>query len=83
MDYVNEETIKHAFSYLTNDLYSVKERAKMSKFFVLEENQIRLNNFVNDLLSSEYLEYVMDTLNYGIERYLLDFKNVDYEYSIL
>ena len=78
LDYVNEETIKHAFSYLTNDLYSVKERAKMSKFFVLEENQIRLNNFVNDLLSSEYLEYVMDTLNYGIERYLLDFKNVDY-----
>ena len=78
LDVVNEDTIDHAIKYLTNYIFSESERRLMSEFFIYNNRTIMINESARQLLSGKYLDYVMDTLEYGINKYLIDFKNVDY-----
>lgn len=78
IDYVNEETIRHAFMFLTNELYSEKEQLKKKQYFKLQNNKLIFAENTICCLIDEYKSYVIDTLNYGIERYKLEFKTKNY-----
>lgn len=77
LDCVNEETICHAFKNLTNELYSEKEQLDRIQYFIMQDNQLFFSS--NSLqLTEEYKKYILDTINYGIERYKIEFKSKDY-----
>lgn len=78
LDYVNEETIMHSILFLTNELYSKKEKMKFTQFFTFDKNTIMFNKTYKDRLNNDYKYYLLDTINYGIKRYQLDFQTTDY-----
>lgn len=83
LDHVNVDTIKHAFLLLSNALYSEKEQAKMAQYFIVKNNTIKMTSHLQSMIDEEYMSPVMDTLNYGIERYKQEFKSTNYGVPLL
>jgi len=78
LDNVNEDTIKHAFTLLTNELYSDKEQLKLIPYLKIENESLMFTNEVLANLTEDYKHYLLDTINYGIDRYKLEFNTKDY-----
>lgn len=78
IDNVDLETVEHAFRYLANELFSEKERAKMNKYFNVNNKTLYRKGILEKILKGVYLKYIKDTIDYGIERYKIEFGDKDY-----
>ncbi|MBE6051859.1 MAG: DUF3427 domain-containing protein [Clostridium sp.] len=75
----NEDTILHAFRYLNQVFYDVKQKGDYIKLFELNNNNIvRLLTFEKILSNKKYKEILIDLLNYGLVCYEKQFGSTDY-----
>ena len=81
---VDEETIKHSFSYLNFEFFDSAQVKRYLQLVKVKNDEIsRSLEFEELLLNKEYKDIFEDSLDYGIYRYEIEFGITDYKMPFL
>ncbi|MDQ0246170.1 superfamily II DNA or RNA helicase/HKD family nuclease [Bacillus fengqiuensis] len=76
---VHEDSVLHAFQCLNQDYYDSGQKKRNLQLFVHRDGKVeKTQTFIDILQNEEYRTYIEDILNYGIFRYVKEFKDEDY-----
>ena len=79
MEYVDDDSIIHAFEYLNQDYYDVVQRKNKPKLFQYQDGQLmKTSLFIKLLQNGNYQKYIEDVISYGIFRYEKEFNHKYY-----
>nr|WP_278382167.1 DEAD/DEAH box helicase [Clostridium tyrobutyricum] len=79
IEYVDDNSIYHAFKYLNQDYYDTSQIKNFVKCFELKDNKLYCAwNFKKIISNGEYRNYIEDIINYGLIRYEKEFSNKYY-----
>ena len=76
---VPEDSVLHAFECLNQDYYDSGQKKRNLQLFTHRDGKLeKTQAFIEILQNEEYRTYIEDLLNYGIFRYVKEFKEEDY-----
>ena len=76
---VPEDSVLHAFQCLNQDYYDSGQKKRNLQLFTHRDGKLeKTQAFIEILQNEEYRTYIEDVLNYGIFRYVKEFKEEDY-----
>ncbi|WP_320035907.1 DEAD/DEAH box helicase [Halarcobacter sp.] len=76
---VNENTIKHSFSYLNHEYFDSSQEKRFLKLIEKKDSEIYLTKEFENILKDPYKKaFIESSINYGIITYEESFSNIDY-----
>lgn len=74
LDEVDDKSIRYAFKYLSNKVFSSDEQKKMEKYFYIENDTLIIDEKLISIVNGNYSSFIKDIFFFGIEKYKIDFK---------
>lgn len=80
----DENAISHSCGFLELSLFDDSAKKKMIKLIDVDEDSVSINTDFNKLVTNQfYKKYILDTIEYGLIKYLNDFGTKNYGYPFL
>lgn len=83
---IDDDSVIHTFKFLNCELYDKKQIENMKYKVCINENNKTLkftNDFIEVLNNDVFKKYIVDCLEYGLNNYLNEFKNMNYFFPFL
>ncbi|QKF80854.1 DEAD/DEAH box helicase [Halarcobacter ebronensis] len=84
LDNVEEQTIKHSFSYLNQNFFDISQKERFLKVVTLSKDKLELTDEAKAILKDQIKsEFLLNSINYGLLVYEEEFGSKDFKLPFL